>query len=183
MMFILATMFVLALPLASCEVCFPPKAEYKVLTMVSLDDLYMACDYDQGKIILTPANDTKGDMWTLFDINTHRTYFQPEKGKCLFKECPSTKMMEKCLPEDAKLLKTIDNHDMYAMISPHGLGWVLGVTKIEGSEFYHKYLSRVSMYGSIMDIALSYQCSEEISDPSVFERDLSACKEVQLPPP
>ena len=88
-----AAMFVLAVTLAAGEkICFPPKAEYKLLATVSLDDLYMACDYDQGKIIVTPANDTKGDMWTLFDLNTHRTYFQPEKGKCLYKECPTTEV-------------------------------------------------------------------------------------------
>ena len=92
-MFIVAAMFVLAVSLASCEkICFPAQAEYKLLTTVSMDDLYMAADYDQGTIIITPANDTKGDMFTLFDVNAGRTYFQAEKGQCLWKECPNVKV-------------------------------------------------------------------------------------------
>ncbi|RUS73341.1 hypothetical protein EGW08_018893, partial [Elysia chlorotica] len=131
-------MFVLAIGLAASEkVCFPPKAEYKILTMVSLDDLYMACDYDEGRVIITPANDTNGDMWTMVDLKNKKTYFQPREGKCMFKECPGSEMTEKCLPENAQFLKTIDGHDLYGMTSTAGISWVLGVTKIEGSDLYH----------------------------------------------
>ena len=45
---------------------------------------------------------------------------------------------------------------------------------------FPRYLSRVTLYGSVLDIAVSYQCSDSISDPTVFERDLSVCQEVKI---
>ncbi|GFO19864.1 hypothetical protein PoB_004636900 [Plakobranchus ocellatus] len=178
---VVAAIFALLAGLGTCEkICFPPQSEYRVFTTVSLDDLYMAADYNINKVVLTPANDTLGDVWTLFDIKEGTTYFKGVDGKCFFKKCPTTQLMGPCLPDDAVHLKTIDQHELYSMHSSSGIGWVVGVTKIKDSEFYHRHLSRVTLHGSIIDIALSYECATTVTDPAVFDKDTSGCEETKL---
>ena len=59
-------------------ICFEPESESQVLLTLRVIDVYIAVDYNLGKIYFNSSDQS----WTLLDLNTNTSYFGDASGNC-----------------------------------------------------------------------------------------------------
>ncbi|GFR62270.1 hypothetical protein ElyMa_001866800 [Elysia marginata] len=86
-----------------------------------------------------------------------------------------------CLPDDASLERSGDV-DFYYMTRPE-FTWLVGMKPVEGTEFYFRHFSRFydeNVVAKEITFGVTYKYSLGISDPTIFDKDLSVCVEAPL---
>ncbi|KAK3756648.1 hypothetical protein RRG08_065307 [Elysia crispata] len=167
----------------SSQICQAPQSESVFYLTNSMSDFYVANDFDQGKVLIVFGNNGHGDRWCVVDLNSGYTYLNTPEGGCNYKlyTDAQSELFYQCLPDDA-VLERSGEVDFYSMSRPT-LTWLVGMQPVPDTEYYFRHFSRFfhedvvsedSTYGIV------YQYSQGISDPTVFDKDLSACVEAPL---
>ncbi|RUS85865.1 hypothetical protein EGW08_006349 [Elysia chlorotica] len=168
------------------QVCQPPQSESVYFLTSTLEDLYVATDYSQGKTLVVFGDGPQGDTWFLVDTVSRNTYYSNPEDGCVYAQFSPeqnelvSQIWSQCLPSDAELERSGDV-DFYHMERP-GFDWLVGMKPVPDTDYFYKHFSRINSYGvyKVPDessFGLVYQYSVGLSDPSVFDRDLSACVE------
>ncbi|GFR65923.1 hypothetical protein ElyMa_005544800 [Elysia marginata] len=190
---IVTAVFLLLASEALCaQICQPPKAETVFYRTHKMEDLYMAQDFDQGKILIVFKSSTgQNDEWSIVDLNAERTYMHSADGSCQYvNHGPSGgklgyELFQQCLPAHAKLERSGDV-DLYSMQSQSdGLEWLVAMKPIPDTEYYSMYFSRFFSKGvagvgvvPVLDtFGVVYKHTLGLSDPTIFDKDVSACVE------
>ncbi|KAK3780381.1 hypothetical protein RRG08_062002 [Elysia crispata] len=178
-----ATLMLLVTQCIADQVCQSPQSESVFYLTSSLSDFYVANDFEQGRILLVFSNNSEGDHWTYLDLNNQITYYNvPEKG-CKFEHYldEENELFQQCLPDDAKLERSGDV-DFYAM-EREGFTWLVGMQPVPDTNYYFRHFSRFFYDGVVAEentYGIVYKYSVGLSDPTVFDKDLSACVEGPL---
>ena len=152
-----------------------------------MKDLYVAQDYDQGKILVVTSNSAQGDNWSFLDLNSRKIYVHTPDAGCQMVEYGNDEtkkgyeLLGQCLPSDAKLERSGDV-DFYSM-GRTGINWLVGMKPLADTDFFFMHLSRFLTEVSAgltavprkSPFSILYQFSVGISDPTVFDKDLSGC--------
>ncbi|KAK3761850.1 hypothetical protein RRG08_012832 [Elysia crispata] len=134
----------------------------------------------RGKILIVFSNNAVGDHWSIVDLVSGITYLNTPEGGCKYTQYTpeQNEIFEQCLPSDAVLDRSGDV-DFYYMERP-GFTWLVGMQPVPGTEFYFRHFSRFfheDVVAADSTFGMVYQYSLGISDPTVFDKDLSVCEE------
>ncbi|KAK3769413.1 hypothetical protein RRG08_009565 [Elysia crispata] len=169
---------------ARCDkVCQPPQSESLYYLTSSMSDFYVANDFDQGLVLVAFGDNGHVERWALVDLNNRLLYLNTPESGCQYMEyTPEQKQIStQCLPDDAKLERS-GEVDFYTMFRP-GFTWLVGMKPVPNTEFYYRHFSRFFQENVVNDentYGVVYKYSLGISDPTVFDKDLSACVEKKL---
>ncbi|RUS85867.1 hypothetical protein EGW08_006351 [Elysia chlorotica] len=167
----------------SSDICQAPQSESVFFLTNSRSDFYVANDFTQGKVLITFGDNGHASLWCIVDLVSGYTYLNTPEGGCkktLYTD-EQNALFEQCLPDTAVLERSGDV-DFYSMSAPT-LDWLVGMQPVPDTEYYFRHFSRFfhenvvsedSTYGVV------YQYSLGISDPTVFDKDLSVCEDAPL---
>ncbi|KAK3739900.1 hypothetical protein RRG08_018836 [Elysia crispata] len=186
----IAAVLLLLVSQALCDqICQAPQSETVFLRTGILEDLYMAQDFTQGKILITFSDSAQDENWAIVDLNENRTYIHINNVCQFVAYSPGQNkfgydLFDQCLPADAKLERSGDV-DFYYMTRP-GFDWLVGMKPVPSTEYYFMHFSRFASVGvdGVAIVAVEdtfgvvYKYSLGISDPTIFNKDLSACTDV-----
>ncbi|KAK3794335.1 hypothetical protein RRG08_061005 [Elysia crispata] len=182
-----AVFFLLFSQAMSSQICQPPKSVGLYYMTETNQDMYVAQDFEQGKILVVNSNNGHDDDWSYVDLTNNRVYVNSPGSGCHVmgyshgQEKKGYELFWECLPDDAKLLRS-GAVDFYFMERP-GINWLVGVEPIAESEFFTMHFTKsVLAVSSDLTVVerqspsgILYQFSAGISDPTVFDKDLSGC--------
>ncbi|KAK3793008.1 hypothetical protein RRG08_032270 [Elysia crispata] len=179
-----AAAFLLLACQAMCDqVCQAPQSESVFFLTSSLSDFFVANDFDQGRILIVFSGDPNDDHWSYLDLNNRITYINTPEGGCTYVVYApeQNRIFEQCLPDDAELQRSGDV-DFYTM-EREGFTWLVGMKPVPDTEYYFRHFSRFfheDVVAQDATFGVVYQYSLGISDPTIFDKDLSACVEGPL---
>ncbi|GFO26095.1 hypothetical protein PoB_005260000 [Plakobranchus ocellatus] len=162
------------------DVCYEMQSESHFYLTLAMEDFYVASDFSEGKVLIVFGSDPAGDHWSIVDLNNNKTYINTvEKGcRYQFYSPGSNELFEQCLPVDAVPVESGSLIDFYYMTRVGGFSWLVGVTPVDGTTFYKRSVSRFTLTNVVpLEVGILYDYSQGISDPTVFNKDLSGCVE------
>ncbi|GFR62276.1 hypothetical protein ElyMa_001867000 [Elysia marginata] len=181
---IAAVFLLLASQAVSAQICQAPKSEQVFYLTSGMADFFVANDFDQGKILIVFKSDNGvGDHWSIVDIVSGITYINTVEKGCVYRQFSQeqNEIFYQCLPDDASLERSGDV-DFYYMTRPE-FTWLVGMKPVEGTEFYFRHFSRFydeNVVDKEITFGVTYKYSLGISDPTIFDKDLSVCVEAPL---
>ncbi|GFR87744.1 hypothetical protein ElyMa_006084100 [Elysia marginata] len=189
--FVAAAVFLLVTSQAmSAQICQPPQSETVFFRTKNLENIYVASDFEQGKVLHVFQSDNgHGSNWLILDLNIKRTFVASPDGGCFYwASSPDDQrlgydLFAQCLPDSATQLRSGDT-DFYYMESP-GLEWLVGMKPVPGTEYFFTHFSRFSSKGIDGEAAVptedtfgvAYKYNVGLTDPTVFDKDLASCVE------
>ncbi|KAK3769408.1 hypothetical protein RRG08_009560 [Elysia crispata] len=180
----ITAMILLMVCQARCDkVCQPPQSESLFYLTGSNSDFFVANDFTQGLVLAASGTSGNGDRWVLADLKAGITYVGTPEGGCHYKFFPSEimELYDQCLPGDAELVRS-GFVDFYLMPRP-GNTWFVGMKSLPDTDYSVRHFSRYSWDGTVdqsLTYGVLYEYSLGISDPTIFQKDLSVCVEGEV---
>ncbi|GFO19872.1 hypothetical protein PoB_004637700 [Plakobranchus ocellatus] len=163
------------------KICYAPQSESRFYLTLAMDDFYVAQDFTRGLWLIVFGSDVNGDHWSIVDINTNITYINTPAEGCKYHlyTPQSNDLFQQCLPSSAALIKDgslIDFYYMTLSLGPEEFEWLVGVTPVGDSGYYKRSVSRFQETNVVeRELGVLVDFSLGISDPTVFDKDLSGC--------
>ncbi|GFR76213.1 hypothetical protein ElyMa_000476100 [Elysia marginata] len=166
---VVAVCVLLGLQAVLGQVCQPAQSESVYYLTNSMEDLYVATDYDRGLTLVVYGDNADGDHWFLVDTESRNTYYNTPEDGCVYARF------------SPKQNKRSGDVDFYYMQRP-GFNWLVGMKPVPDTRYFYKHFSRINSYGVYQvpdesSYGVVYSYSVGLSDPTVLDKDLSACVE------
>ncbi|RUS71186.1 hypothetical protein EGW08_021056 [Elysia chlorotica] len=166
-----------------CEVCQAPQSESVFFLTSSLSDFYVANDFDNDRILIVWGADASSDHWSYLDLKNFITYINTAEGGCTYVQytAAQNRIFERCLPEDAEQQRS-GAVDFYTM-ERDGFTWLVGMKPVPDTDYFFRHFSRFyheDVVAQEATFGVVYKYSLGISDPTIFDKDLSVCVEAPL---
>ncbi|RUS81414.1 hypothetical protein EGW08_010798, partial [Elysia chlorotica] len=100
-------------------------------------------DYTNGVLYFALGEDIFGEPWVYVDLNENVTYFKGVDKPCVSSPivAEERELMNRCMPEDAKLYGEVDGHPIYMTDRPGSTKWLMAVTPIKDTPYYWSFIS------------------------------------------